>query len=238
MAQPCLKVTWVRQRNPQSDLGLPTLGSAEKTQTHLLPCSTSQKPLLELEEVQYVALWERERQRDRQREWERENGSRNVNRDKSQDTKEKEIGNSEGADPLPSSNTQDCVVECETCSLSGQHSRNGPVDESTGEPRAKSENRSIGTLVSCLIWYKKMGRGKWPFPHTYKCWEGRRADPMVIRAGELSLFPNSCNIQENKPTPHQRSKIASTLLVQVWVSQPRRCEQGRAIPILICLMAA
>lgn len=147
---------------PQGDLGKTKKPTVRPGAAYSGLCRENKDPLITLQHQPEATIrvrrsavcgimreGETERQTERVRK--RENGSRNVNRDKSQDTKEKEIGNSEGADPLPSSNTQDCVVECETCSLSGQHSRNGPVDESTGEPRAKSENRSIGTLVSCLI---------------------------------------------------------------------------------------
>lgn len=47
----------------------------------------------------------RDRETDRESEKERENGSSTVNREKSQDIKEKGIGDSEGADPLTSGNT-------------------------------------------------------------------------------------------------------------------------------------
>lgn len=77
MAQPCVTVTWVRQGDAHTGLGLPSPGSKEKTWAHPVPCSTSQKATIRVSRSIVQCFM-----------GERENGSGPVDRSKSQEMRE------------------------------------------------------------------------------------------------------------------------------------------------------
>ena len=55
---------------------------------------------------------------------------------------------------------------------------------------------------------------------------GRRHDPGVMRAGELTLPLTSCSTQESGLAPYLGSTVELTLVAGTWMSQPQVQEPG------------